>query len=89
MAYFTIAQSYNGTMIIGIFRSGGDTRFGLFMDVSTMWGFSIILGALAAFVFHAPVKVVYAILMCDELIKVPMGTLRYKQYKWLRDVTRQ
>lgn len=89
MAYFTIAQSYNGTMIIGVFRSGGDTRFGLFMDVSTMWGFSIILGALAAFVFHAPVKVVYAILMCDELIKVPMGTLRYKQYKWLRDVTRQ
>lgn len=89
MSYFTIAQSYNGTMIIGVFRSGGDTKFGLFMDVSTMWGCSIILGALAAFVFHAPVKVVYAILMCDELIKVPMATIRYKQYKWLRDVTRE
>ena len=53
MAYFTIAQSYNTTMIIGVFRAGGDTRFGLIMDVSTMWGCSILIGAVAAFVFHA------------------------------------
>lgn len=45
MSYFTIAQSLNCTMVVGIFRSGGDTRFGLIMDVSTMWGFSILVGA--------------------------------------------
>ena len=88
MAYFTVAQSYNTTMIIGIFRSGGDTRFGLIMDVSTMWGCSILIGAVAAFVFHARVEVVYAILMCDELIKVPLTTWRYRKYRWLNDVTR-
>lgn len=88
MAYFTIAQSYNTTMIIGVFRAGGDTRFGLIMDVSTMWGCSILIGAVAAFVFHAKVEVVYAILMCDELIKIPLTTWRYKKYLWLHDVTR-
>ena len=89
MSYFTIAQSLNCTMVVGIFRSGGDTRFGLIMDVSTMWGFSILLGAVAAFVFHASVPIVYVILMSDELIKVPITIKRYLSYKWLKNVTRE
>ena len=52
MSYFVIAQAFNTTMVVGIFRSGGDTKFGLIMDVSTMWGCSILLGALAAFVLQ-------------------------------------
>lgn len=89
MSYFTVAQSWNSTMVVGVFRSGGDTRFGLIMDVATMWGCSILLGAVAAFVFHASVPVVYMILMSDELIKVPITIKRYLSYKWLRDVTRE
>lgn len=89
MSYFTVAQSWNTTMVVGIFRSGGDTKFGLIMDVTTMWGCSILLGAAAAFVFHASVPVVYVILMSDELIKVPITLKRYLSYKWLRNVTRE
>lgn len=89
MSCFTIAQSLNTTMVVGIFRSGGDTRFGLIMDVSTMWGFSILLGAVAAFILHLDVPVVYVLLMSDELIKVPITVKRYLSYKWLRDVTRE
>lgn len=89
MSYFTVAQAFNTTMVVGVFRSGGDTRFGLIMDVSTMWGCSILLGALAAFVFHAGVPVVYMLLMSDELIKVPITIKRYLSYKWLRNVTRE
>lgn len=89
MSYFTIAQSLNATMVVGIFRSGGDTKFGLVMDVSTMWGCSILIGAIAAFVFKASVPVVYVILMSDELIKVPITIKRYISYKWLKDVTRE
>lgn len=88
MSYFTLCQSLNTTMVVGVFRSGGDTRFGLIMDVSTMWGCSILLGAVAAFVFHAGVPVVYVILMSDEVIKVPITIKRYLSYKWLKDVTR-
>ena len=29
MSYFVIAQAFNTTMVVGIFRSGGDTKFGL------------------------------------------------------------
>lgn len=89
MSYFTVAQSLNATLVVGVFRSGGDTKFGLIMDVSTMWGFSILLGAVAAFVFKASVPVVYVILMSDELIKVPITLKRFVSYKWLKDVTRE
>jgi len=88
MSYFVIAQAFNTTMVVGIFRSGGDTKFGLIMDVSTMWGCSILLGALAAFVFHWSVPAVYVLLMSDELIKVPITSIRYRSFKWLKDVTR-
>ena len=89
MSYFVVGQAFNTTMVVGIFRSGGDTRFGLILDVSTMWCCSILLGFLAAFVFRLSVPVVYVILMSDEIIKVPITYRRYRSYKWLRDVTRE
>ena len=88
MSYFVVGQAFNTTMVCGVFRSGGDTKFGLVMDVATMWGCSILLGAVAAFYFHASVPVVYVILMSDEIIKMPICWWRYRKYKWLRDVTR-
>ena len=88
MSYFVIAQAYNTTMVVGVFRAGGDTRFGLFLDVSTMYAGSILLGALAAFVFKWSIPVVYILLMGDEIIKLPLTTWRYKSKAWLRNVTR-
>lgn len=88
MSYFALFQAYNTTMIVGIFRSGGDTKFGLIMDVLSMWGCSILLGVVAAFVFKCSVPVVYVLLMSDEIVKFPFTTLRYKSYKWLKNITR-
>ena len=88
MAGFVVCQSLNTTIIVGVFRAGGDTRVGLFIDAGTMWCGSILLGFFAAFVFHAPVKIVYLILLCDELLKLPFSFGRMKQEKWLNNVTR-
>ncbi len=89
MSYFVVGQAFNTTMVCGVFRSGGDTKFGLVMDVASMWGCSILLGAVAAFYFHASVPVVYMLLMSDEIIKMPVCWWRYRKYKWLNDVTRE
>lgn len=88
MSYFVFAQAFNTTMVVGVFRSGGDTIFGLIMDISTMWGCSILFGALSAFVFKLSVPLVYIILMSDEIIKIPLSIYRYRSKKWLRNVTR-
>lgn len=88
ISYFVLFQAYNTTMIVGIFRAGGDTKYGLFVDIVTMWCFSILLGFIAAFVFKFSVHIVYIILLSDEIIKIPLTTRRFKSYKWLNDVTR-
>lgn len=88
MAYYVIAQALTTTLVVGVFRAGGDTRFGLYLDVSTMWGGSILFGALAAFIFKWSVPVVYIILMSDEIIKLVPTFLRYRSKKWLNNVTR-
>ena len=88
MTYFVFFQSYNTVLVVGIFRAGGDTKFGLLIDVGFMWGFSIIAGAIAAFVLKVPPMLVYVLLLSDEVLKVPFSTLRYKQRRWLNNVTR-
>ena len=88
MSYFVFGQSYNTTIIVGVCRAGGDTKFGLLLDSTVMWGFSILLGVLGAFVFHWSVPVVYVLLMSDEVVKLPITTWRYFSKKWLRNVTR-
>lgn len=88
MSYFVLAQSVNCTMIVGVFRAGGDTRIGLILDVCGMWGFAIGLGALAAFVWKLPVPVVYLFLVSDEVVKLIPAFYRYKSRKWLKNITR-
>lgn len=88
LSYFVVGQSINSTFIVGIFRAGGDTRFGFFFDMAFLWGCAILGGWIAAFVCHAPVMVVYVILMSDEILKLPVAFARYKSYKWLRNITR-
>ncbi|MFV0363771.1 MAG: MATE family efflux transporter [Suipraeoptans sp.] len=89
MAYFAFCQAINSTLVVGVFRAGGDTKFGLILDVTSMWCCSILIGFIAAFVLKLSVPVVYVILLSDEVIKLPFTLKRYFGYKWLRDVTRE
>lgn len=88
MSYFIIGQALNATAVVGIFRAGGDTKFGLILDTVGMWGCSILFGAIAAFVFKLSVPVVYIILLSDEVIKLPFTILHYKRKTWVKNVTR-
>ena len=88
MSYYVIGQSLNSTIVVGVLRAGGDTRFGLFLDVGVMWLCSILGAAVGAFVIGIPMPWVYILLCSDEVIKVPFSLQRYKSYRWLRNVTR-
>lgn len=88
MCYFVFLQSYNTTLIVGVFRAGGDAKFGLFVDIATMWGGSVLLGSLCAFVLKWSIPAVYVVLLCDEILRTPLTTWRYRGLSWLRNVTR-
>ena len=87
-SYYVIGQAINTTVITGIFRAGGDSRFGFLCDTIVMWCIAVPLGFLSAFVFHFPPLVVYFILCLDEFWKIPTVYKHYKSYKWLKNITR-
>lgn len=86
--YYLIGQAMNTLMIAGLFRAGGNTKFGMICDTITMWCVSVPLGFLSAFVFKFPPIVVYFILCLDEFWKVPVVYKYYKSYKWVNNITR-
>jgi MATE family, multidrug efflux pump len=87
-AYYVIGKSINATVIVGVFCAGGDSRFGLINDALVMWGFSVPLGLLCAFVFRTPAMVVYFVLCLDEFVKLPFIYRHYRQFTWLKNITR-
>lgn len=88
MAAYVWLQAFNTLMVVGIFRGGGDTRFGLILEIIGLWGCSVLFGSIAAFVLKLSVPLVAAVILLDEYVKFPLIVHRYRTYKWLRDVTR-
>ncbi len=80
-------RAFNMSMVIGVCRAGGDTVFSIFYDIAFMWGFSLPLAAIAAFVFHAPAEIIYACLCTEDPLKAILGSWRLRSGKWLHDVT--
>lgn len=83
-----IGQSVNTMCMCGIFRSGGDTRYGFICDTCVMWIYGVGLGLLCAFVFKLPPIWVYFVLFMDETVKMIPNFIRYNQKKWVNNITR-
>jgi Na+-driven multidrug efflux pump len=86
--YYVMGSAVNTTLIAGIFRAGGDSKFGMICDTIDMWCYAVPLGFLAAFVFKLPVMVVYFLLCTDEFVKWPWVIRHYLSGKWLKNITR-
>jgi len=87
-SYYIMGISVNTNLIAGIFRAGGDSRFGLICDSIDMWLYAVPLGFIAAFVLKLPVMVVYFLLCTDEFVKWPWVIKHYRSMKWLKNITR-
>ena len=87
--YYIMGAAVNTTLIAGLFRAGGDSRFGLICDTIDMWVYAVPLGFLAAFVFKLPPMVVYFLLCTDEFVKWPWVLSHYRSKKWLNNITRE
>lgn len=86
--YYVMGGAVNTTLIAGVFRAGGDTRFGFVCDVIDMWVYAVPLGFLSAFVLKLPVMWVYFLLCTDEFVKWPWVINHYRSGKWLHNITR-
>lgn len=86
--YYIIGSAVNTTLIAGVFRAGGDSRFGVICDTIDMWVYAVPLGFISAFVLKLPVMVVYFLICTDEFVKWPWVLKHYFSGKWLKNITR-
>ncbi len=72
--------------IVGVLRSGGDTVACLFLDTSGVWLIGVPLAFLSGLVWKFPIHIVFAFVSLEEIYKVVLGLVRYRQGKWIRNL---
>ena len=86
---FTIRQ-VPFLMIVGIFRSGGDTVTGVKYDLFTLWGLSIPATLIAVYLLDLPFTIAFAIMyIFDDYVKTILCIRYYKSMKWIKPVTNE
>lgn len=79
-------KAANVLMIVGIMRSGGDTRFALFVDTAPLWLIGVPMALLGAFVLRLPVYWVVLMVASDEATKFCLGLYRVLSGRWINNV---
>ncbi|MCI8721554.1 MAG: MATE family efflux transporter [Oscillospiraceae bacterium] len=86
-AVFMPMRAFDITNITGILRAGGDARVASLIDIGPLWLAAIPLMALTGLVLHAPTWVVCIAMQAENLLKCPIGLVRFHSRKWINDVT--
>lgn len=79
-------RMFNLINIVGVLRSGGDTKASLLLDITGVWCVGIPFAFLGGIVLGLPIYYVYAMITIEEVYKFILGLRRYKQKKWLRNI---
>ncbi len=68
----------------GIIRSGGMTRYVMWIDMIGTWVFGVPLGCLAAFVWKLPIPQVYFILSLEEVVRFILSVIIFRRRNWMK-----
>ena len=86
-AVFMPMRAFDITNITGVLRAGGDARVASLIDIGPLWLAAIPLMALTGLVLHAPNWVVCVAMQAENILKCPIGLVRFWSRKWINDVT--
>lgn len=88
MAFALVAPVKVLNMILGggIIRSGGKTKYVMWIDIIGTWGFGVWLGLLAAFVWKLSIPYVYFILSLEECVRLAISLLVFRRKNWMRSL---
>ncbi len=76
----------NMTIIVGVLRAGGDTRFSMILDAGTVWLVGVPLAVIGGLVLHLPVYLVYLLVMSEEMVKYLVGLWRVRSKRWINNL---
>lgn len=85
-AGFFFIKSFNATLIVGVLRGGGDTKFSMILEMGSVWLVGVPLAFLGALVFKFPVYYVFLLVNMEEVVKAIIGIFRARSKKWVTNV---
>jgi Na+-driven multidrug efflux pump len=75
-------------LVVGVFRSGGDTVIGMKWEIIVLWCFAVPVTFICAYVLHLPFLAVYvAMYLCEDIPKCIIFIRHYLSGKWIKPVT--
>ena len=80
------ADLFNGMMISGILRAGGDTKFAMIAEGICIWFIAVPLAFISVLVLHLPVHLALLVTRTEIFIRGGILTKRYISKKWMNTV---
>lgn len=75
-------------IIMASLRAGGDSLFLMFLDGGIMWTIGLPAAYIAILVFHvSSISHLFIIIQIEQLARLIIGMYRYKQGKWVKNLT--
>lgn len=71
----------------GIIRSGGRTKYVMWIDIIGTWLFGVPLGLFAAFVLKFSIPYVYFILSLEEIVRLLISIVIFRKKGWMESLT--
>ena len=88
MGVMLALKAFNTLIVIGILRSGGDTKYSLYLELGCMWIASIPLTFIAA-IKGAPIYIIVLLSYSEEIAKFIFGVPRVLSKKWANNIVKE
>lgn len=89
MSCVLVFNFLNNIWIVGVFRSGGDTRYSMKLVLGSTWLIGLPLAFIGAGIMKWPIEVVYALYATEEISKALIGYFRYRSRRWQHDLVNE
>ena len=86
IAFGLVFKVINMVGIMGILRSGGDLKFGIYVDILALWLVRLPMAFFVGLVLKASLPIVVAAILAEELVKIGFVIFRIHQGKWLKNL---
>ena len=89
LVYAAVSPVKAQNMILGggILRSGGKTRYVMWIDILGTWAFGVPLGLLAAFLWRLPIFWVYLLLSLEECVRLAVSLAVFRRKGWMQRIS--
>lgn len=83
---FLPLSMYIVIQVTGTLRSGGDTKFAMLVEGSTMWFVGVPLAFLGVLYLELPVYAIVLLVQAESILKAYLLHKRYRSEKWLKNM---